>query len=386
MLKNISLKTICTIFAIHFSYAAIASAEPLTIRVLEMGTGDPVVGATVVLLPSEEYDTTNTRGEVSLEISTTDRNIKVLASGYETKTEKTTLAKGTQEIYMEPLTLEGEELEVVAERVPDKVSKISLTAEELSHVPGSQGDPLIALQTLSGILPAEEGSNEVYMRGSDVHETITVVNRAPIGYLYHFGGLRSTINPLLISDLNIFLGGFPVAYGDALGGAIDIGMRPPKTDRQHTYFNISTMEASALIEGPLSSKGKDSYFFAARRSYIDLILSPEDMTEIFGGDDDPEETDQVIRVPRYHDIQAMYRRELNNGHLDFYYLGAKDSFAAEIREGTKTDPQSAGEFSNETSFDTAGVTWRQNLNAQWTLDMPTVFYVIKQKLKIGEDE
>jgi hypothetical protein len=338
------------------------------------------------LLPSEEYDTTNPQGEVTIDYEPTDQNIKVLASGYESKTENLTAGKRVREIYIEPLTLEGEELEVVAERVPDKVSKITLTAEELAHVPGSQGDPLIAIQTLSGILPAEEGSNEVYMRGSDVHETITVVNRAPIGYLYHFGGLRSTINPLLISDLNIFLGGFPVAYGDALGGAIDIGMRPPKNDRHHAYFNISTMEASALIEGPVGSKGKDSYFFAARRSYIDLILSPQDMTDLAGGDGNPEETDQIVKVPRYHDIQAMYRHELNSGHLDFYYLRAKDSIIADIREGTKTDPQSTGELSNESSFDTAGVTWRQNLNDRWTLDMPTVFYSIKQKLIIGTDE
>lgn len=380
------LNNICALVVFYFVYSSVALAEPLTIRVLELGTGDPVQGATVVLLPSESYGTTGTKGEVLFEQEPTIENIKVLASGYETKTIKSATGQNTQEIYIEPLTLEGEELEVVAERVPDKVSKIALSAEELGHVPGSQGDPLIAIQTLSGIVVAEEGSNQVYMRGSDVNESITLVNRVPIGYLYHFGGFRSTINPLLINDLNIFLGGFPVAYGDALGGVINVGMRPPKKDRFHSYFNISTIETAALVEGPLGATGKDSYFFAARRSYFDLILSPSKLNDLANGDSNPEETDQIIKVPRYYDIQSMYRHELNNGYLDFYYMGANDAITADLREGTKTDPQIAGELDNRSSFDTVGMTWRQNLNGRWALDMPTVFYIITQRLQLGMDE
>jgi outer membrane receptor protein involved in Fe transport len=135
----------------------------------------------------------------------------------------------------------------------------------------------------------------MYMRGSGVNDNDVRINGIPVPYLYHFGGLRSTINPSLVSDFNVFLGGFPVNYGDNLGGAIDVRLRSPRTDRLHQHYHIGTFESSFLLEGPAGESGKDGFYIAARRSYIDLLLSPERMTRLISDDDDDRETEHLDR-------------------------------------------------------------------------------------------
>ena len=362
-------------------------ADTLSIIVLEKGTGDPVANANIVLIDSEDYLTTDEKGLAQLEVEGRIPAIKILASGYETFVAPLKPVNGRVTIYLVPVSLEGTGFDVVADRLPEKISKFSLTAEELAHAPGSQGDPLIAIQSLPGVVVAQDGAGLVYMRGSDVNDNITLVNRVPIGYLYHFGGFRSTINPYLISDLNIFLGGFPVSYGDALGGAIDVSLREPRADKRRYHFDISTIETSVVVEGPAAQSGKDGYYFAARRSYLDLLFSPSQFTD-FASDSDKteEETNQFITVPNYFDIQGLYRQQLTRGYLEYYYFSAGDNLKFENREGVQADPQLAGDVVFDQSFHTLGMTWKAQLDTQWKIDMPLVFFYSQQDFQIGTDD
>ena len=379
----------CWVVLCFTSFFAVtpAYAGNVLITVLEKGTADPVANANIVLMGSEDYVITDEKGRAQLVSDNPSQQIKILAVGYESRVTPLGTIDGKATFYIEPVSLEGAGFEVVADRLPEKISKFSMTADELAHAPGSQGDPIIAVQSLPGVVTAEDGAGQVYMRGSDIYDNNTFVNRVPIGYLYHFGGLRSTINPQLISDLNVFLGGFPVAYGDALGGVFDVQLRGPRSDRKRYHFDISTIEANFVVEGPAGGVNKDGYYFAARRSYVDLIFSPSDFTDFTSDDTKPEdERDQFISVPEYFDIQGMYRHPLRNGYLDYYYFAAGDKLAYENREGAKADPQIAGDAISEQSYHTLGVSWKAQLNAQWKIDMPMVIFYQSSKLQLGADD
>lgn len=371
----------------------------LSVNVYEKGDGKPIAEATVVLGNSEIYKITDQNGHVLFETLLFEQDplekaaplqpqarrfIKVLAQGY-TTVELALNGKDRLDVYLPPVLFEGQGVTISTSRIQEIAGKISFDAEELTSTPGTQGDPMNVLKTLPGVVTPTEGSGEMYMRGSDRFDNRTVVNRIPIAYLYHFGGLRSTINPTLVSDLNIFLSNPPVNYSDALGGVVDVRLRDPKADRQHANVSVSMIEANFLIEGP--GKGEnDSYYFGARRSYFDLLFSPSAFSDRIKDDkrDEAEQT-RVITVPRYYDAQGLYRHDYGSGRVDFNYFTASDKVELENRQGKKVDPYALGDIRMDISFQTLGFTWHEQLKPDWVLDVPVLYYQNKEDFQIGND-
>ncbi|NOY62432.1 MAG: TonB-dependent receptor [Gammaproteobacteria bacterium] len=367
-----------------FSVEAALAAD-ITITVKAKGSGTPIEGATVVIDDGDTYGETGESGHVEFADLASANTIKILATGFETLKKPFVLNQTQITFYLEPFTIEGEGLKVSAERLVEKASKLMLSTTELIKAAGSGGDPLKAITALPGVIPTSEGSAEVYMRGSNGNENITWMNNTPVGYLYHFGGFQSTIHPALIEDINVFLGGFPVQYGDALGGVIDAKLRTPKNDRMHYQFDLSTIASSFLVEGPVNEAGGDSFFVAGRRSYLDLIFSPKDATDAFAddGEDDP---DQITLVPRFYDFQALYHHQLNDGYLDSYLFAAGDEVAMELRGSAKSDPQIAGKARDKIAYQTAGLTWQQRWNNKWDSIVTLAYIREKSANRLGRDE
>jgi len=358
-------------------------AQNIVVQVKQKGSGIAVEAATVVLDAGKHYDETGHNGRITFLDVDKPHEIKVLAPGYDTLVSRDIPDKDVITLYLIPLVMTGEGLEVTAERLIEKASKISLSTTELLKAAGSGGDPLKALTALPGMVSAEEGGAEVYMRGSNGNENISWINNAPVGYLYHFGGFQSVINPSLIKDINVFLGGFPVEYGDALGGVIDAQLRVPQSDRMHYKADISFLTTSLLAEGPIAGPGGDSFFIAGRRSYIDLILSPEDFEEEEENVNDP---DKVLLVPIFYDFQTLYHHKLARGSLDSYIFSAGDQFEFEPVASARSDPQFAGEFRNKIEFQTMGSTWKQRWDSQLDSIATAAVYHTKTTFKVGTDD
>lgn len=362
------------------------SAAALDVSVIARGTGEPVEGATVVIEDSDNYLITNNKGKAVFEKIVEPETIKVLAPGFETSIIKLKDDQDSIAVYLYPLQFEGEGINIVAERLPEKISKVTFSADELASAPGTQGDPLKILTSLPGIVATGEGTSEVYMRGSDREDNIVWANRVPIGYLYHFGGISSTINPAIISDINIFLGGFPVEYGNRLGGAIDVQLRAPRNDRNHYNVHLGTLESSFLVEGPLGKPGGNTAFYAgARRSYIDLLFSPEKFSDLIEDDDSEDERDEITTVPRFYDAQALIRHQTGKGYLDFYFFSAGDKLALDTKSGVKKDPQLAGRTSFDTEFHTLGMSWTHQWHDKLDHVMPLALYYANTKVQFGTD-
>lgn len=359
-------------------------AAELTVIVKQKGSGSPVEAAIVILDDSEIYAETDHTGIAKFANIDIPLTLKILATGYDILDEDINPDENTITLYLEPMEMSGSAIEVTAERIEEKASRISLARDELTRTAGSMGDPLKAIAALPGIIPAGESNTQVYMRGSNTNENIIWVNRAPVGYLYHLGGFQSTIHPALIEDINVFLGGFPVEYGNALGGVIDARLRPPQNDRKHYYFDISTIASSFLVEGPVAEAGGDSYFIAGRRSYIDLIFSPDEFNKQFQ-DDDKDDPDQFTLVPRFYDFQSLYRHQLDQGYLDAYIFAAGDEAALDVRGSAVSDPQLSGALNQKQSYFTTGITWQQILNSEWEQFMTLAYYRNKNSLRLGRD-
>jgi len=370
-------------------HCSISIADTLTITVFQKGTGDPVEDATVVIKNNGDYDSTNHSGEIKFEDITLPVEIKVLSSGYETIEQKVETNK--LEIYLEPLTIEGEGIEVVEERIKEKASKIVLQQEELRSVAGTQGDPIKMIETLPGVITNSGGGgdgggdpNAIYVRGSSGGENSFWINRYPVDYLYHFWGI-SVVNPSLVNNFNIFLGGFPVEYDDVLGGVIDIELRKPKTDRLHQTYRIALNESAALVEGPINKN--QSFYVAARASYIDKVLDPfiDDIQEALK--DEESETDvSVITLPKYWDAQANWHYNLSKGSMDLFYFGSNDALAFDIKQLDTSDPDILGKLDVDFGFHTFGFNLRTALTKKTTAIVTTSIKRGHQLTTFGTDD
>lgn len=241
------------------------------------------------------------------------------------------------------------EIVVTAERNPDRVSKTVIRGDELRQVAGSAGDPMRALQSLPGVAVARDASSEPAIRGSGPGDNAYYVDALPVGYLFHVGGYVSVLHADLVDDFNLYSAAFGPEYADVSGAVLDVALRDPRTDRLGGKINVSLLGADFLAEGPVAPN--QSFYFAARRSYFDLVADSVKNSD----------TGVTVEVPRYHDYQGKYLWHIDaDNSLAFRLVGAGDHVSLEVPDDSdiaRQDPVLSGTSMSDTSYDTQALTW-----------------------------
>lgn len=355
-------------------------ADTLQFIVKVKGTGVAIEGATVVVGEGEIHGTTDKQGRLEFDDVDLPAEIRVLASEYQTYNQTIQTAGQVVKVYLYPVEEVDEGLSITKDRIEEKTSKFVLSAKELKSVPGTFGDPIVAVTSMPGVVAAGTG---IYVRGSGGGDQGVWVNKIPVDYLFHFTGV-STINPDLLEDFNLFLGGFPVEYPNGIGGFLDVKLRKPHNDRFRQKYRVGLTEAAFLIEGPAWNK-KNSYYLAARRSYIDLLFSPEELTDLINEDDDSAIKNEINTVPRYNDVQGMWHTSLDNGDFFLQFLSASDALAFTNNKAIETDPEAAGLLSARLRYWSLGSGWQQRLSDNWTSDVTLAYKISHENFRIGTD-
>lgn len=184
-----------------------------------------------------------------------------------------------------------------------EISRQQLSRDELRAVPGAFGDPLRVLESLPGLGRAPFGSGILVMRGSSPDDSAVYLDGHPVPLLYHFGGGPSIIPPEALANIALEPGGFPVRYGRATAGLVEIETRPGHADAFHGGAHVSVLDAGATLDGPIANRG--NFRIAARRSYIDLLLPL--VYKVLGS------SNSLTLVPRYWDYFARADVTLTEG-------------------------------------------------------------------------
>ena len=248
-------------------------------------------------------------------------------------------------IYLPPATLLPE-LVVSAERNPNKVSKTIIKGEEMRQIAGSSGDPLQSLQSLPGVATSNSGGSAPAVRGSGPEDNFYYADSIPVDKVFHFGGL-SVFNGDLIENFNLHSAAFAPYYDNVTGAILDITLRNPRTDRLGGKVNISLTGADFLIEGPVAEN--KSFYFAARRSYFDLLIRSIENKGV------------TLQIPNYWDYQGKYIWNVNvDNRLSAHLTGSADTLRAEIASDSdlaRTQPDLAGSLSSQDASHTQAVVW-----------------------------
>ena len=193
---------------------------------------------------------------------------------------------------------------------------------------GAANDALKGLTTLPSIGVPNDYFGVLYIRGSEPGSNLYYLDRTPLGYPFHWGGLLSTISSETIETIDIYAGGYGAEFGLDSQAVLDIQARNSLDERLSGKFNLNILYSEGLLETKIGDK---SYFSASgRRSYLDLIAGP--IIEA--------QTGQEQQFPYFSDYQLKFARPLGEKHhLTVNAFAATDHF--KIVEDTQPEEADA---------------------------------------------
>ncbi len=224
----------------------------------------------------------------------------------------------------------------------------TLSTRESTRIPGAQGDPIKGLSSLAGVASVNDASGQLIIHGAKPRESRVLYNQLPIGFLYHWGGLFSTVPPEATEQLDAYLGGFDVRYGNALGAVIDITPRYP-TGSGKGFAHAGFYNASLGYDGRVGEN--TTLFVGARRSYFDLIVDPDTLNQ----DEDNENT--IHQVPRFWDATLIGTHYTENSIFTLESFAGLDELKIESNELADRDPDATGEIAAKNGYRTLGLRW-----------------------------
>lgn len=306
--------------ALFFLLAAgAARAADLEGRVLEKGTRAPLEGVNVYLLPSKEKDTTDEDGAFLFEdVAPGEHTIVVNAPGYDRLEKAETIVAGTEPaprlLYLRRVSYEVYETTIYdkADRRDDKTRTMGYNT--FAKLPGSNGDPIKAVQNLPGVNRANSFSSQVIIEGSAPQDTSYTVDGHRVPLIFHFGGLSSVVFPEALDRVEYLSAGFGPEYGNALGGVVGVWLRPPKRDRYHGLGFADLINTGLLVEGPLGDGG---LLLGGRVSYVGFVLKA-----LFKGNSNFD----LTTAPEFSDVVGVYDTPLTaRDNLRLVTVGSLDT-------------------------------------------------------------
>ena len=337
------------IISICLCNTAFASTFTISGHTLEKGSRRPLSGVQIVVRENESITAiSDEKGRFELLFPSAGRYTLTAASmGIAGPVSVAVELKPDAELpsptfYLPPAPL-LDEVVVQGERSDDHVSKSIMSGNELRQIAGSSGDPLVGLQALPGVVATGAGPA---VRGSGPADNLYYVDDLPISKIFHSTGI-SVFNADLIQDFNLYSAAFPPRYGDATGAIIDVALRDPRNDRLGGKINVNVIGADFLVEGPTADN--QSMYFAARRSYIDLLIKQVSQNGV------------TIQIPNYSDYQGNYILKINDtDRLTFHLQGATDKLELSIASNSdiaRQQPVLSGDLSFSDTYAMQAAVW-----------------------------
>jgi TonB family protein len=330
---------------------------PVSGRVLVKGDRTALPGITVILDQAELQTVTDEQGAFHFDAVPVGGHTLALRGGAIAAVDAPIVANAGKSLSLTYFVAAKERYSSTvrgAKAVVETVEQ-TLAADEIKRIPGTQGDVLKAVQNLPGVARAPFGNGLLIVWGSAPEDTRTYVDGVYIPTLYHFGGLRSTLNGEMISSLSFAPGAYGVEHGLGLGGVIDIESRKPRSDGYHGYAQIDLVDASAMVEGPITKKL--SFAAAARASLIGLSLPL-----LTGGS-------HLQLTTQYYDYQArLTYRPTTRDDLDLFFFGSDD--AIDLLQ-KNSNPTLSASFGSHTYYHRGIASWVHRFAGRATLSLTT---------------
>jgi hypothetical protein len=239
-----------------------------------------------------------------------------------------------------------------------RTSVIKIQPSEAKTLAGAGEDVLRTLQSLPGVLPTNDFTSQLTIRGGGPDQNLIIMDDIEIFNPYRLYGMVSMFNPETVSDITLITGGFTAKYGDRLSAVIDVENREGRKDKYLGFnVNANVTNVNLVLDGKLPDKLNGSWILSGRRTYYDLILGPiaRNMGLVSGD----------VAFPNFSDLQTKIAFIPFESHK-FIINGVLSRDATNIITG-----------SNSKTPDSIGVNDEQNnyvLGLSWQYTRDTTFF------------
>lgn len=264
------------VFAIGVPLTALAQTGDIQGTVYQRSTGRTLADANVHILETDQTQKTDENG--IFRFTELSEGTYVFSVTHSTETAPTEVSVkissgGTTEvkIYL-GVAAKLETIIVEGKRLPPTISRMDIRGSELLRIPGTFNDTLKGLMTLPSIGIPNDYFGVLYIRGSEPGANLYYLDRTPLGYPFHWGGLLSTVSSETLEKIDIYAGGYGAEFGLDSQAVLDIHARDSIEERLNGKFNLNILYSEGLIETRIGDKGYLSV--SGRRSYLDLIVGP----------------------------------------------------------------------------------------------------------------
>ncbi len=232
-------------------------------RIVNAADGRAIPNAAARLLPIQAVDWTNAEGRFAIgPVPEGSYTLRVEADGFAAvELEGFLVAADAPEpvVRLTPATAELGEIIVATSRYAldrfGSMGALQVAGDALAAQPALGEDAMRTLGRLPGM--AQGGlTAQANIRGSETGELLTLLDGFPLREAFHlpaYHGVFGMLDPELIGKAEVYTGGFPVRYGNRMGGVFDL--RTVDADAApHTAFGLSVFNAmarsSGVLEGP----------------------------------------------------------------------------------------------------------------------------------------
>ncbi len=305
-------------------------------------TGEVLIGATVVEQNVLKGTTTNSYGFFSLLLSPGEHTILVSYLGYTSEVININLKKNIRiDFEIETLTEELEEVTVKSDYKTNPLhmnefSMERLSLKEISRLPSvfGEADIIKAIQLQTGVKTVGDGSSGMFIRGGGSDQNLIIIDEAPVYNPSHLFGLISVFNPDAINHVSLYKSNMPAQYGGRASSVIDCKMKEGSMKEHNFSTGISPFSVSISANGPVKNE-ISSYFISARKSLVDLLMSPGNYIPL---------------VPAFYDINVKVNSK----------IGIKNRLFFSIYNG-KDRLESIDGYFNKWGNSTATFRWNRNI-------------------------
>jgi len=219
--KNKKLLPFLIIFLLFFSQVVLAqSTGKIRGKVLSQDTNEPLAGANVLLVGTNQGAATGIDGSyIIINVRPGVYSVRFGFVGYQTKVIENVIVNSDQtttlNITLEPTTLVGQEVVVVAKRPIVEFNQtstvVSINKDDIQALP---------IQNLKDIVNLQAGVIDGHFRGGRLGEVQYQIDGVSITNPYNNSSILE-IDRSIIDEVQVISGTFDAKYGQAMSGIVN---------------------------------------------------------------------------------------------------------------------------------------------------------------------
>ena len=146
-----------------------------------------------------------------------------------------------------------------------------LSEKKIDNLPkGVEADVFRSLQYLPGIQASNDVSASFHVRGGATNENLFLLDDIPIYNPFHALGLFGSIDPEVVKNMELHLGGFGPKFSGRLSSVIKLITKDGNKNKFKASVSSSLMSVKTSLQGPFNG---GSYIVSGRKSYSNKILN-----------------------------------------------------------------------------------------------------------------